>query len=122
MTAGLSVNVRASKLVDLLVAEAGSLKIGVPRGSLGERLIDAGSRLQGGIAAGLRIAEICIGGLGRVAPTPAALTPKLPWPGATRSLPPVSACPGSPKAGWALSRKGDPGSLFRRGPRPAAAR
>jgi len=34
MNAGLSVNVRASELVDLLVADAGSLKIGVTRGSL----------------------------------------------------------------------------------------
>src|SRR5258706_4495505 len=121
MTAGLSVNVRASKLVDLLVAEAGSLKIGVPRGSLGERLIDAGSRFQGGIAAGLRIAEICMGGLGHVALTPAALTPNWPWTVATRSFHPVIACLGRPYAGWQLSPKAQCGSFFALGLCPDAA-
>ena len=43
------------------------LKIGVARGALGESLIDAGSTHPGSIAAGLRIAEICMGGLGSVA-------------------------------------------------------
>jgi len=95
MNAGLSVNVRASELVDLLVADAGALKIGVTRGSLGEQLIDAGSRFHGGIAAGLRIAEICMGGLGHVALTPAAATPNWPWTVATHSSHPVIACLGS---------------------------
>jgi methenyltetrahydromethanopterin cyclohydrolase len=121
MNAGLSVNVRASELVDLLVADAGSLKIGVTRGSLGEQLIDAGSRFQGGIAAGLRIAEICMGGLGHVALTPAALTPNWPWTVATRSSHPVIACLGSQYAGWKLSHKADDGSFFALGSGPARA-
>src|SRR5258705_8554467 len=121
MSAALSVNVRASELVDLRVADAGSLKIGVTRGSLGERLIDAGSRLQGGIAAGLRIAEICMGGLGHVALTPAALTPNWPWTVATRSSHPVIACLGSQYAGWKLSHKADDGSFFALGSGPARA-
>jgi methenyltetrahydromethanopterin cyclohydrolase len=121
MNAGLSVNVRASELVDLLVAEAGSLKIGVARGSLGEQLIDAGSRFQGGIAAGLRIAEICMGGLGHVALTPAALTPNWPWTVATRSSHPVIACLGSQYAGGKLSHKVDDGSFFALGSGPARA-
>jgi methenyltetrahydromethanopterin cyclohydrolase len=121
MSAGLSVNVRASGLVALLVAEAGSLKIGVTRGSLGEQLIDAGSRFQGGIAAGLRIAEICMGGLGHVALTPAALTPNWPWTVATRSSHPVIACLGSQYAGWKLSHKADSSSFFALGSGPARA-
>ncbi len=121
MNAGLSVNVRASELVDLLVADAGSLKIGVTRGSLGEQLIDAGSRFRGGIAAGLRIAEICMGGLGHVALTPAAVTPNWPWTVATRSSHPVIACLGSQYAGWKLSHKADDGSFFALGSGPARA-
>src|SRR5260221_5873826 len=79
MNTALSVNMRATKLVDGLVADAAVLRIGVTHGSLGERLIDAGSRFPGGIAAGLRIAEICMGGLGHVALTPAAAAPNLAW-------------------------------------------
>ena len=56
----ISVNERAAKLVDRLLADAAELKIGVDRGGLGETRIDAGSRHPGSIAAGLRIAEICM--------------------------------------------------------------
>jgi len=121
MSAGLSVNARARDLVDRLVADAGALKIGVTRGSLGEQLIDAGSRFQGGIAAGLRIAEICMGGLGHVAVTPAAATPNWPWTVATRSSHPVIACLGSQYAGWKLSHKAADSSFFALGSGPARA-
>ena len=121
MNAGLSVNVRASKLVDLLVAEADSLKIGVARGSLGEQLIDAGSRFQGGIAAGLRIAEICMGGLGHVALTPVAVTPNWPWTVVTRSSHPVIACLASQYAGWKLSHNAGNSSFLALGSGPARA-
>src|SRR5271169_2555572 len=63
-TPAISVNERAAKLVARLVADAAELRIGVSRGDLGEMLIDAGSKRHGSIAAGLRIAEICMGGLG----------------------------------------------------------
>src|SRR5258707_12787268 len=121
MSAGLSVNMRASDLVDRLVADAEALKIGATRGSSGEQLIDAGSRFQGGIAAGLRIAEICMGGLGHVALMPAAVTPNWPWTVATRSSHPVIACLGSQYAGWKLSHKSDDGSFFALGSCPARA-
>src|SRR5258708_17523774 len=112
MSAALSVNVRASELVDRLGAGAGALKIGVTGGSSGEQLIDAGSRFQGGIAAGLRIAEICMGGLGHVALTPAAVTPNWPWTVATRSSHPVIACLGSQYSGWKVLHKADDSSFF----------
>jgi len=63
MNKALSVNARAAALVEDLLANATELKIGVARGQLGETLIDAGSRLPGSIDAGLRLAEICMGGL-----------------------------------------------------------
>jgi methenyltetrahydromethanopterin cyclohydrolase len=121
MSAGLSVNARARELVDRLVADAGPLRIGVSRGPLGEQLIDAGSRFQGGIAAGLRLAEICMGGLGHVALAPGTATPNWPWTVSTRSSHPVIACLASQYAGWKLSHKADDGSFFALGSGPARA-
>jgi methenyltetrahydromethanopterin cyclohydrolase len=121
MSIALSVNTRAADLVAALVADTASLKLGVARGPLGEQLIDAGSRFAGSIAAGLRIAEICMGGLGRVALTPAAAIPNWPWTIATRSSHPVIACLASQYAGWNLSHKANGGSFFALGSGPARA-
>jgi methenyltetrahydromethanopterin cyclohydrolase len=121
MSAALSVNRRAADLVASLVADAASLKLGVARGPLGEQLIDAGSRFPGSIAAGLRIAEICMGGLGHVALLPAATTPNWPWTIATRSSHPVIACLASQYAGWKLSYKASDASFFALGSGPARA-
>src|SRR5215468_10233841 len=121
MNTALSVNMRATKLVGGLVADAAALRIGVAQGPLGEQLIDAGSRFPGSIAAGLRIAEICMGGLGHVALTPAATTPNWPWTIATRSSHPAIACLASQYAGWKLSHKADDSSFFALGSGPARA-
>ena len=43
-----------------------ALRVAVSHGSLGETLVDAGAGAPGGIAAGLRLARICMGGLGDV--------------------------------------------------------
>ena len=61
IVSAVSVNERSATLVDRLVHDAEELKIKVSRGELGEILIDAGSQSSGGIAAGIRIAEICMG-------------------------------------------------------------
>jgi methenyltetrahydromethanopterin cyclohydrolase len=87
-----SVNERAAELVERVKAAAAELKVAVARGELGETLIDAGSRSRGGIAAGLRLAEICMGGLGTVTLVPSAMTPRWPWTLAVRSSNPVIAC------------------------------
>src|SRR5215467_1419364 len=121
MNTALSVNIRATKLVDDVVADAAALRIGVARGSLGERLIDAGSRFPGGIAAGLRIAEICMGGLGHVDLAPAVATPNWPWAVSTRTSNPVIACLGSQYAGWKLSHSAGDNSFFALGSGPARA-
>ena len=47
--------------------------------AIGETLIDAGSRSPGSIAAGLQVAEICMGGLGTVTLAESASTPRWPW-------------------------------------------
>jgi methenyltetrahydromethanopterin cyclohydrolase len=98
-----SVNARAADLVERLKADAAALRIGVTRGPLGETLIDAGSRHRGSIAAGLRLAEICMGGLGTVELIAGEATPRWPWTLVVRTSDPVTACLASQYAGWRLS-------------------
>jgi methenyltetrahydromethanopterin cyclohydrolase len=121
MNTSVSVNAQATRLVDGMVADAAALRIDVTRGSLGERLIDAGGVCRGGVDAGLRIAEICMGGLGHVALTPDAATPNWPWTIVVRSSHPVIACLGSQYAGWNLSHKDESGSFYGLGSGPARA-
>jgi len=118
---GISINERAAKLVARLAADAAELRIGVSRGELGETLIDAGSKSVGGIAAGLRIAEICMGGLADVRLMPSAVTPRWPWTIVVRSSNPVIACLASQYAGWSLSLKEGEQSFFALGSGPARA-
>jgi methenyltetrahydromethanopterin cyclohydrolase len=99
----ISVNDAAAKLVARLIADAAELRIGVGRGELGETLIDAGSKSLGSIAAGLRIAEICVGGLGDIHLLPSSATPRWPWTLVVQSSNPVIACLASQYAGWRLS-------------------
>lgn len=117
----ISVNERAAKLVAQLVADAAALRIGVGRGELGETLIDSGSRNLGSIAAGLRIAEICAGGLAEVRLAPSISTPRWPWTILVQSSQPVIACLASQYAGWRLSLKEGGSSFFALGSGPARA-
>jgi methenyltetrahydromethanopterin cyclohydrolase len=99
----LSVNARAAVLVKRLKSACAELKIGIARGELGETLIDAGARHPGSIAAGLLIAEICMGGLGTVELTTGSATPRWPWTLVVRSSNPITACLASQYAGWRLT-------------------
>ena len=116
-----SVNGRAAALVERLTADAAELRIAVARGALGETRIDAGSGQRGSVAAGLRIAEICMGGLGRVDLVPDAATPRWPWTLVVRSSDPVVACLASQYAGWSLSHRDGEDSFFALGSGPARA-
>jgi methenyltetrahydromethanopterin cyclohydrolase len=116
-----SVNARAAELVVRLVADADALKIGVTCGELGETLVDAGSGHRGSIAAGLRIAEICMGGLGTVQLLPSVATPRWPWAIAARSSNPVVACLASQYAGWRLAHGEGADAFFALGSGPARA-
>jgi methenyltetrahydromethanopterin cyclohydrolase len=117
----ISVNQRAASLVERLLADAAELKIGVGRGELGETCIDAGSRHAGSIEAGLRIAAICMGGLGRVDLVPSPMTPRWPWTLVTRSANPVIACLASQYAGWRLAHGEGKDAFFALGSGPARA-
>src|SRR5215831_12192824 len=116
-----SVNARAAALVGKLTADAATLRVAVTRGALGETLIDAGSKALGSIAAGLRIAEICMGGLGVVELVPAAVTPRWPWTIVTRSSDPVTACLASQYAGWRLQHGEGKEAFFALASGPARA-
>jgi methenyltetrahydromethanopterin cyclohydrolase len=117
----ISVNERASGLVEALATAAAELKVAVARGELGETLIDAGSRSLGSIAAGLQLAEICMGGLGTVTLTSSEATPRWPWTLQVRSSNPVIACLACQYAGWRLSDGEGKHAYFALGSGPARA-
>jgi methenyltetrahydromethanopterin cyclohydrolase len=117
----ISVNAQATRLVESMVANAAALRINVTRGPLGERLIDAGSHCLGGVAAGVCMAEICMGGLGHVVLVPDTSTPNWPWTLVIRSSHPVIACLGSQYAGWNLAHKEEGVDFYALGSGPARA-
>jgi len=117
----ISLNTRAAALVAGLLADAAELKIGVMRGALGETLVDAGSGHPGSVAAGLRIAEICMGGLADIALVPSSATSRWPWTITTRSSNPVIACLASQYAGWRLTHGEGKNAFFALGSGPARA-
>ena len=97
------------------------LNLGVARGPLGETLIDAGAQRRGGVDAGLRIAEICMGGLGAVRLARTALRRAGPGRSRSRSPQPVIACLGSQYAGWSLAHGTGKDAFFALGSGPARA-
>lgn len=90
-------------LVEALVNDADALRVDVSRGSLGECRIDCGVRAVGGIEAGRRMAEICLGGLGRVIFETTQTESAWPFMVTVHTSQPVLACLGSQYAGWSLS-------------------
>lgn len=104
-----SVNQLAAPLVAALVREAGALRLAVERDASGATVVDAGIDAEGGIEAGRRIAEICLGGLGHVSLGGSAGA--WPWQVTTHTTNPVLACLGSQYAGWSLKHD-DSGQKF----------
>jgi methenyltetrahydromethanopterin cyclohydrolase len=100
-----------------MVSDAASLRIGISRGARGERVIVAGAAVTGGIAAGVALAGICMGGLGDIQIAPETGIANWPWTAVVRSSQPVIACLGSQYAGWSLSH----GDYFAMGSGPARA-
>ena len=114
-----SLNALAGTCLDRLVADAAILRVEVRRGSRGELLIDAGQEAQGGIAAGLRLAEICMGGLGACTLSDSG-SASAPFKLTTRTNNPVIACLASQYAGWKLASTAEDG-FFALGSGPARA-
>ena len=112
-----SLNENARGIADGMVSNAERLRIAVSNGPLGERLIDAGAKVTGGVEAGLLMAEAAMGGLGTVSTMMDRNSRKWPLTVQVRSSQPVIACLGSQYAGWNLSDEG----YFAMGSGPARA-
>lgn len=98
-----SVNKLTNPLVDDLAKNADLLRISVSKLKNGTRIIDAGIDMPGGLEAGRRIAEICMGGLGTVTLRASTNFENWSWHVDVHSLHPVISCLGSQYSGWALS-------------------
>ncbi len=102
----LGVNERAWALADRCVERAAELRIGVHRLESGARVIDAGIDAPGGFAAGLMLAELCMGGLGHVEYAPLTIDCES-WPGVqVWTDHPAESCMASQYAGWAITPDG----------------
>ena len=99
-----SVNKLAEPLVRSLKENTDSLRLSVNRLENGTAIVDAGINVPGGLEAGCRIAEICMGGLGNVTMRSTTnLLDNWSWYVDVRSSHSVIACLASQYAGWNLS-------------------
>jgi methenyltetrahydromethanopterin cyclohydrolase len=114
------VNALAAPLVQELIAQAKSLRLGVERLANGCVVVDAGIAFRGGLEAGLRIARICMGGLGHAA-LESSGSSRWPWQVAVHASDPVLACLGSQYAGWSLAHGEGKGGFHALGSGPGRA-
>ena len=99
-------NERAWTLADQMAARAAELRIAVHTLPCGARVLDAGIAASGGFAAGLALAELCMGGLGHVAAAAVTIGGET-WPGVqVWTDHPAVCCMASQYAGWAINPAG----------------
>lgn len=117
-----SVGALVAPLVEAFVADTERLRVKVSTGPRGCRLVDAGASVPGGLEAGRRLTEICLGGLGQVTIVPTISSLGI-WPYSIQvgSTDPVTACLGSQYAGWALAGGEDDPNWFALGSGPGRA-
>jgi methenyltetrahydromethanopterin cyclohydrolase len=113
----LSINKRSNELVKDLLRNASALNLSVSVHDSGAMLIDAGIKAVGGLEAGRRIAEICMGGLGFVSLQNDSRFNNWPLSVNVHAKSPIIACLASQYAGWALSHE----KFFSLGSGPARA-
>jgi methenyltetrahydromethanopterin cyclohydrolase len=102
----ISLNDRARSLAGQLAGDADALRVRTQTLGNGATVIDCGSAVRGGLEAGRRFGEICMGGLGTVANAPLSLDGRW-FPGlAVGTDHPALACLGSQYAGWKIDRDG----------------
>jgi methenyltetrahydromethanopterin cyclohydrolase len=98
----LGLNERAWEIADRMAAHAEATRVVARTLPGGARVIDAGIAAPGGYAAGLALAEICMGGLGHVDYTPLVIGGET-WPGVrVWTDHPAVSCMASQYAGWAI--------------------
>jgi len=115
---GLEMNERAWALADQCEQRAAELRVAVQTLASGSRVIDAGVAVPGGHDAGLMLADICMGGLGRTSYVPVAIGGDT-WPGIEVSTDrPMESCMASQYAGWII----DPPGFFAMGSGPLRAK
>jgi methenyltetrahydromethanopterin cyclohydrolase len=123
--AAMSVNASSERLVARLIDDAARLHVDLTRTDGGTVIVDAGVNAKGSADAGILIARICMGGLGRVARRVALDSAPL-WPVfiEVHTSNPVLACLASQYAGWSLSatkEQTDGKKFFSLGSGPARA-
>ena len=113
----ISINQRAAKIVEEMVAQAESLGIQVSKLPCGAQVLDLGVQTLGGLQAGKYLSEVCMGGLGQVTFLPLQFGDY--WlPGVSVSVDqPAIGCMASQYAGWAIKRE----KYFAMGSGPARA-
>ena len=99
-------NQHAHELADRLAGDGDALRVAVRTLAGGTRLIDCGSAVPGGLEAGRRLAEICMGGLGSVSFAPLVLDGRWLTGLTVVTDHPALACLGSQYAGWKIDRDG----------------
>lgn len=112
-----NINMRTIPLVKDLLANASALNLAISEHASGAMIVDAGIEATGGLEAGRRIAEICMGGLGSVSLQNNSTFKHWPLSVKVHAMSPLLACLGSQYAGWALSHE----KFFSLGSGPARA-
>jgi len=102
----LRMNERAWALAEACLGRADDLRIAAHTLGSGARVIDAGVNVPGGLAAGLALVELCMGGLGHVAYVPLVIGGET-WQGVqVWTDHPAECCMASQYAGWAINPEG----------------
>ena len=113
----ISINLLFHELVEKLIDKADVLRIKVSKTPTGANVIDAGISTEGSLEAGIKISEICMGGLGSVSINANKFSDLINWSITVSATNPILACLGSQYAGWNLSFK----NFFSLGSGPARA-
>lgn len=95
-------NARAAQLIDGLIGAADTLRIGVNELPTGGRILDFGVEAEGGLGAGLALAQVCMSGLAEVSLVQGQIE-QTGWPHVLVATDhPVAACLYSQYAGWQI--------------------
>lgn len=114
----LAMNDRAWAIADGVIEHAHELRVASRSLDSGARVIDAGIDTAGGFAAGLAMAEMCMGGLGHISYAPLTIDGAT-WAGVqVWTDHAAESCMGSQYAGWAIQPEG----YFAMGSGPLRAR
>src|SRR4051794_16904800 len=103
MAAVLTLNERALRLADHMAANAAALRIAVQTTAGGGRVLDCGVKAEGGFAAGLAMARVCLAGQAEVSLVPGDCAGVACLLAQVMTDSPVPACLASQYAGWQVN-------------------